>query len=214
MLEKLYKVAICEELENEYLVNLITYNDTAFNYPNKKIIKLNSLSANIIEKYKNDGRMVFINKNMKYDEAMPNDLKTSKLNIIDSTISQYIYLLRNIVNEEIIQFSNFLFYSFTLKINEYNSKGFFFNENELPNTENTENTENTDDNIIDLYNDIKKLKKELDEYYSYFTIIDNFKKECYNLKELNNNEQETLDSLKKLYNNIITKHFKKIYLIK
>lgn len=205
MLEKLYKVAICEELENEYLVNLITYNDTAFNYPNKKIIKLNSLSANIIEKYKNDGRMVFINKNMKYDEAMPNDLKTSKLNIIDSTISQYIYLLRNIVNEEIIQFSNFLFYSFTLKINDYNSKGFFFDENNLPNTE--------DDNIINLYNDIKKLKKELDEYYSYFTIIDNFKKECYYLKELNNNEQETLDSLKKLYNNIITKHFKKIYLI-
>ena len=212
MLEKLYKVAICEELENEYLVNLITYNDTAFNYPNKKIIKLNSLSANIIEKYKNDGRMVFINKNMKYDEAMPNDLKTSKLNIIDSTISQYIYLLRNIVNEEIIQFSNFLFYSFTLKINEYNSKGFFFDENKLPNTENMEDTNNID-NIIDLYNDIKKLKKELDEYYSYFTIIDNFKKECYNLKELNNNEQETLDSLKKLYNNIITKHFKKIYLI-
>lgn len=205
MLEKLYKVAICEELENEYLVNLITYNDTAFNYPNKKIIKLNSLSANIIEKYKNDGRMVFINKKMKYDEAMPNDLKTSKLNIIDSTISQYIYLLRNIVNEEIIQFSNFLFYSFTLKINEYNSKGFFFDENNFPNTE--------DDNIINLYNDIKKLKKELDEYYSYFTIIDNFKKECYDLKELNNNEQETLDSLKKLYNNIITKHFKKIYLI-
>ena len=206
MLEKLYKVAICEELENEYLVNLITYNDTAFNYPNKKIIKLNSLSANIIEKYKNDGRIVFINKNMKYDEAMPNDLKTSKLNIIDSTISQYIYLLRNIVNEEIIQFSNFLFYSFTLKINEYNSKGFFFNESKLPKSE--------DDNIIDLYNDIKKLKKELDEYYSYFTIIDNFKKECYDLKELNNTEQETLDSLKKLYNNIITKHFKKIYLIK
>ena len=143
---------------------------------------------------------------MKYDEAMPNDLKTSKLNIIDSTISQYIYLLRNIVNEEIIQFSNFLFYSFTLKINEYNSKGFFFNESKLPKSE--------DDNIIDLYNDIKKLKKELDEYYSYFTIIDNFKKECYDLKELNNTEQETLDSLKKLYNNIITKHFKKIYLIK
>lgn len=205
MLEKLYKVAICEELENEYLVNLITYNDTAFNYPNKKIIKLNSLSANIIEKYKNDGRIVFISKNMKYDEAMPNDLKTSKLNIIDSTISQYIYLLRNIVNEEIIQFSNFLFYSFTLKINEYNSKGFFFNENEPPKTE--------DNNIINLYNDIKKLKKELDEYYSYFTIIDNFKKECYDLKDLKISEQETLDSLKKLYNNIITKHFKKIYLI-
>lgn len=204
MLEKLYKVAICEELENEYLVNLITYNDTAFNYPNKKIIKLNSLSANIIEKYKNDGRIVFISKNMKYDEAMPNDLKTSKLNIIDSTISQYIYLLRNIVNEEIIQFSNFLFYSFTLKINEYNSKGFFFDD-EPPKTE--------DNNIINLYNDIKKLKKELDEYYSYFTIIDNFKKECYNLKDLKISEQETLDSLKKLYNNIITKHFKKIYLI-
>lgn len=211
MLEKLYKVAICEELENEYLVNLITYNDTAFNYNNKKIIKLNSLSANIIEKYKNDGRIVFISKNMKYDEAMPNDLKTSKLNIIDSTISQYIYLLRNIVNEEIIQFSNFLFYSFTLKINEYNSKGFFFDENKLPESE--------DDNIIDLYNSIKKLKKELDEYYSYFKIIDNFKKDCNNLKEssllkdLNNNEQEILNSLKVLYNNVITNHFKKIYLI-
>lgn len=211
MLEKLYKVAICEELENEYLVNLITYNDTSFNYPNKKIIKLNSLSANIIEKYKNDGRIVFISKNMKYDEAMPNDLKTSKLNIIDSTISQYIYLLRNIVNEEIIQFSNFLFYSFTLKINEYNSKGFFFDENKLPESE--------DDNIIDLYNSIKKLKKELDEYYSYFKIIDNFKKDCNNLKEssllkdLNNNEQEILNSLKVLYNNVITNHFKKIYLI-
>lgn len=211
MLEKLYKVAICEELENEYLVNLITYNDTSFNYPNKKIIKLNSLSANIIEKYKNDGRIVFISKNMKYDEAMPNDLKTSKLNIIDSTISQYIYLLRNIVNEEIIQFSNFLFYSFTLKINEYNSKGFFFDESKLPESE--------DDNIIDLYNSIKKLKKELDEYYSYFKIIDNFKKDCNNLKEssllkdLNNNEQEILNSLKVLYNNVITNHFKKIYLI-
>lgn len=211
MLEKLYKVAICEELENEYLVNLITYNDTSFNYNNKKIIKLNSLSANIIEKYKNDGRIVFISKNMKYDEAMPNDLKTSKLNIIDSTISQYIYLLRNIVNEEIIQFSNFLFYSFTLKINEYNSKGFFFDESKLPESE--------DDNIIDLYNSIKKLKKELDEYYSYFKIIDNFKKDCNNLKEssllkeLNNNEQEILNSLKVLYNNVITNHFKKIHLI-
>jgi hypothetical protein len=39
MLEKLYKVAICEELENEFLVNLVVYNDTAFNYNNKRIIK-------------------------------------------------------------------------------------------------------------------------------------------------------------------------------
>ena len=202
MLEKLYKVAICEELENEFLVNLVVYNDTAFNYNNKKIIKLNSLSANIIEKYKNDGRIVFISKNMKYDEAMPNDLKTSKLNIIDSTISQYIYKLRNIVNEEIIQFSNFLFYSFTLKINEYNSKGFFFNENTEPPAE-----------MLELYNQIKEIKKELDEYYSYFSIIDNFKKDCNDIKNNNSNEDTTLNLLKEKYNSVISTHFKKIYLL-
>lgn len=202
MLEKLYKVAVCEELENEFLVNLVVYNDTAFNYNNKKIIKLNSLSANIIEKYKNDGRIVFISKNMKYDEAMPNDLKTSKLNIIDSTISQYIYKLRNIVNEEIIQFSNFLFYSFTLKINEYNSKGFFFNENTEPPAE-----------MLELYNQIKEIKNELDEYYSYFSIIDNFKKDCNDIKNNNSNEDTTLKLLKEKYNSVINAHFKKIYLL-
>ncbi len=203
MLEKLYKVAICEELENEFLVNLVVYNDTAFNYNNKRIIKLNSLSANIIEKYKNDGRIVFISKNMKYDEAMPNDLKTSKLNIIDSTISQYIFKLRNIVNEEIIQFSNFLFYSFTLKINEYNSKGFFFNENEPP--------QSTD--MIELYNNIKSIKKELDEYYSYFSVIDNFKKDCSDIKNDTITEQEKLNKLKQCFNSVINNHFKKIYLL-
>ncbi len=203
MLEKLYKVAICEELENEFLVNFVVYNDTAFNYNNKRIIKLNSLSANIIEKYKNDGRIVFISKNMKYDEAMPNDLKTSKLNIIDSTISQYIFKLRNIVNEEIIQFSNFLFYSFTLKINEYNSKGFFFNENEPP--------QSTD--MIELYNNIKSIKKELDEYYSYFSVIDNFKKDCSDIKNDTITEQEKLNKLKQCFNSVINNHFKKIYLL-
>ena len=204
MLEKLYKVAVCEELENEYLVNLVIYNDTASNYNNKKIIKLNSLSANIIEKYKNDGRIVFINKIMKYDEAMPNDLKTTKLNVIDSNISQLIYRLRNIVNEEIVQFSNFLFYSFNVELNLYNSKGFYLSDTP-PLTE--------DEIILNIYNNLIKLKKELDEYHSYYTIIDNFKKDCNDIKNTTNDENIKLQELKKLFNSYITKHFKKIYLI-
>lgn len=191
MIEKLYKVAVCKDIGDSLNVITVIYNDLMHNYNHYELVKLNSLTADIITKYLNNNSLVYINKHRKYSEAMPNELTTKKPNEFESLKSYSINTLYDFINNEFIETSQYHYFKFMMISNLFLSKNIDINKI----SEDDKKLYKND------YNSYILLKKQFSELYDKFDEIEQLRME---LDALTDNEDNT-KYIKKIHKEILNK---------
>lgn len=180
------------------VTNVSKSNLDSLSNPNENILKLSSISYDIIKNLLQQGREVKIRKPLFTNEVLPGEIFTENIEELQSHKNSSIIKIRMLVTPELSKISGFALYGFMMLNNDLSSRGYFITDKNRE-EKYLEILETSDEELIQKLEDYLNYKDEIEKIASLERLFSKFKTQI--------NESSTIEEVKKIEETFLDKFY-------
>lgn len=180
------------------VTNVSKSNLDSLSNPNENILKLSSVSYDIIKTLLQQGREAKIRKPLFTNEVLPGEIFTEDVEELQSHKNSSIIKIRMLVTPELSKISGFALYGFMMLNNDLSSAGYFITDKNRE-EKYLEILETEDEELIQKLEDYLNYKDEIEKIASLERLFSKFKTQI--------NESSTIEEVKKIEETFLEKFY-------